>query len=206
MSRCNRDVAHNNACSRTKCPLRVHFAADASVSAMAKFIPFVIALLLSGNAYSFDILDVELGKPFPNDLGPSNKKLNAILPTDTIKVSNSGTLANIFADYEIWVLSEKKRRAAIVMANRVFQDLNECENTKSQLREAITEKLGTADFPFSETVESDPSDGTEYIFSCRAPSGSPYILLNFVVRNGKMSKEFQRISNEKLQKFNNRGE
>jgi len=176
-----------------------------SVSAMTRLLLFVASMLVSGGVYPFDILDVELGKPFPNDQGASSQKLNAILPTDTIKVPSSGSLASIFVDFEIWVLSEERRRAAIVMANRVFQDLTECENTKSQLRAAITEKLGTADFPFSDTVESDPYDGTEYIFSCSLPGGSPYVLLNFIIRNREMGKEFQRISNEKLQKFNNRG-
>lgn len=175
-------------------------------STIARLAAFTIALSVSGYAYSFDILEVEPGEPFPNDPGPSSEKPDSILPTVTLKIPNSGTLENIFPDYEIWVLSESRRRTAIVMANRVFQDLSKCENTKSQVRAAIAEKLGTPDFPFSETVESDPYAGTEYIVSCTQPGGSPYVLLNFVIRNGEMGKEYQRISNEKLLKFNQRDE
>jgi len=173
---------------------------------MARFFSFIIALSVCGCAYSFDILEVELGESFPNDPGPSSERLNAILPADTITVSNSGALKSIFPDFDIWVLNETKRRAAIVMASRAFQELSECKHTKLQLRAVIADKLGTPDFPFSETVETDPYAGTEYIFFCATPGGSPYVLLNFVIRNGKMGKELQRISNEKLWQTNKRYE
>ena len=119
---------------------------------------------------------------------------------------SSGGLAGVFSHFEVWVLSEPERRAAFVMANRVFDDRDACEASKAELSAAISARLGTPDFPHAASVEEAPREGTEYVFACHSPVGTDAVLLNFVVRSAEMSREFDRISQQKLKKFNRRAE
>lgn len=152
------------------------------------------------------MLDIELGKPYPGDTGSTDAQRSAMLPADTIRLDNNGNLAEIFRQFEIWVLNENQRRAAFVMASRVFDHADSCELASAALRAIIGDRLGSSDFPYAESVETEPIEGVEYVFGCHAPAGSPFVILNFVVRSGEMSREFDRVSRQKLKRFNRQGE
>jgi len=158
----------------------------------------LLSLAFGANAAAFDMLDVVLGEAFPADTPESRKFLHDMLPTDKIKVTNSGALAAVFPDYEVWVLNESQRRVAVVMASRVLSDLDQCDRIRQEIRTAIDNRNDGADYAFAETVETELEQGTGYVFSCRQPQGSPLVLLSFVVRNAEMGREFLRLSNEKI--------
>ena len=152
------------------------------------------------------MLDIELGKPYPGDPGSVDAQRSAMLPADTIKLDNGGDLAEIFREFEIWVLNEDRRRTAFVMASRVFDQEDDCALASKALRAIIGDRLGRSEFAYAESVESEPIEGVEYVFGCHSPAGTSFVILNFVVRSGEMSREFDRVSRQKLQRFDRQGE
>ncbi len=176
---------------------------------MLRFLQLLLFSTVAGwgsQAAAVDMLDIELGKPYPGDPGPVDAQRSAMLPADTIKLDTSGNLAEIFRQFEIWVLNEDPRRAAFVMASRVFDHGDTCELASAALRAIIGDELGRSDYAYAESVETEPTEGIEYVFGCHAPAGSPFVILNFVVRSGEMSREFDRVSREKLKRFNRQDE
>ena len=167
---------------------------------------FFAAAVWVVQAPAFDMLDIELGKPYPGDPGSLDPQRSAMLPADTIRLDNGGDLAEIFLNFEIWVLNEEPRRAAFVMASRVFEQDDDCALAARALRAIIGDRLGHSEFAYAETVESEPAEGVEYVFGCHSPAGTPFVILNFVVRSGEMSREFNRVSRQKLKRFERSGE